>query len=293
MSNPGSKAKFQEKSRSSPPSANDKKAKAKEYEEQRKNTRLMQAGLIEKPVVTINDTEIFVAAQRLMLREGSDPSTEAKGFLQKDQRVAIRKRVEVAMIPPIERLQVATPTVVDVLGWIDAVKNEKPTLLPAPSEEAAAPAPAPAAAATAAATAAASAGTSAAAASSSASKKTVAASDVNVQVKTAPQGLLASFWAKSHAAVLRHVFFREKVDKSDAGLAKRFALVDSDSSGTISSKEMKDYILSVYGEGQQKVVNAMMKAADTNQDGEVDLDEFKVFMRGMPDTKKREGSFKK
>ena len=43
-------------------------------------------------------------------------------------------------MPPVERLQVALPSAVDVLGWVNAEKNGSPTLVPEPEEEVAAPA---------------------------------------------------------------------------------------------------------------------------------------------------------
>merc|ERR1712046_472066 len=65
------------------------------------------------------------------------------------------------------------------------------------------------------------------------------------------------------------------IDKSDAGLEKAFKSVDADSSGKISSAEMEAYILKVYGKGlDEKIVSDMMAAADTDKDGEVDLEEF-------------------
>ena len=72
---------------------------------------------------------------------------------------------------------------------------------------------------------------------------------------------------------------------------KSFQTVDKDGSGKVSADEMQQYILSVYGNNtnQTATVKAIMKAADTNKDGEIDLEEFKSFMRAMPDTKKRSG----
>lgn len=75
------------------------------------------------------------------------------------------------------------------------------------------------------------------------------------------------------------------VDKSDAGLEAMFKSMDADGSGKVSEEEMKAAILKVYGEGlKDEILKEMMKAADTNNDGEVDLDEFKTIMRAGPDS---------
>jgi len=76
------------------------------------------------------------------------------------------------------------------------------------------------------------------------------------------------------------------IDKSDEGLAKLFASVDSDGSGKISEEEMKAAIAKAYGKAlDDKVLKEMMAAADTNNDGEIDLEEFKVIMRAGPEKK--------
>jgi Ca2+-binding EF-hand superfamily protein len=87
------------------------------------------------------------------------------------------------------------------------------------------------------------------------------------------------------AAAFQSVF-SANVDKSDAGLEKAFKGVDADSSGKISAKEMNAHITKVYGaEMDESIVKEMFKVADTDGDGEVDLNEFKVIMRAGPDSK--------
>jgi Ca2+-binding EF-hand superfamily protein len=87
------------------------------------------------------------------------------------------------------------------------------------------------------------------------------------------------------AAAFQSVF-GANVDKSDAGLEKAFKGVDADSSGKISAKEMNAHITKVYGaEMDESIVKEMFKVADTDGDGEVDLNEFKVIMRAGPDSK--------
>ena len=66
---------------------------AKEYEAKRKgrDTLLLEANVSEKKAANeCNDEEIYVAAQKLMLRELCDPTSTQCGFVQKDQQVAIR-----------------------------------------------------------------------------------------------------------------------------------------------------------------------------------------------------------
>ena len=80
--------------------------------------------------------------------------------------------------------------------------------------------------------------------------------------------------------------FASTVDKSDEGLAKAFKKVDVDSSGNISAAEMSAHIAAVYGGAMdESITTEMLKAADTDGDGEVSLDEFKTIMRAGPDVK--------
>jgi len=80
--------------------------------------------------------------------------------------------------------------------------------------------------------------------------------------------------------------FGGDIDKSDEGLAKLFASVDTDGSGKISEVEMKEAVAKAYGKPlEEDVFQKMMKTADTDGDGEIDLEEFKVIMRAGPDTK--------
>ena len=75
-------------------------------------------------------------------------------------------------------------------------------------------------------------------------------------------------------------------DKSDAGLEKAFQAIDTDKSGKISPDELKEHIKGVYGRSlSAKKLNSMFTEADTNGDGEVDLQEFKVIMRAAPSNK--------
>ena len=87
------------------------------------------------------------------------------------------------------------------------------------------------------------------------------------------------------AAAFQSVF-GANIDKSDGGLEKAFKGVDADSSGKISAKEMNAHITKVYGaEMDESIVKEMFKVADTDGDGEVDLNEFKTIMRAGPDSK--------
>jgi len=71
------------------------------------------------------------------------------------------------------------------------------------------------------------------------------------------------------------------IDTSDEGLSKAFRAIDTDGGGSISRDELRAYAVSI-SKGQQldnNALDAMMKAADTNGDNEVDLEEFKSFVR--------------
>ena len=79
------------------------------------------------------------------------------------------------------------------------------------------------------------------------------------------------------------IAFGEEMDKSDASLEAAFAKLDTDHSGKIDRNEMKAYILSVYDRGiDDKTIGDMMARAGANNDGDVDLDEFKAIMRAGP-----------
>jgi len=76
-----------------------------------------------------------------------------------------------------------------------------------------------------------------------------------------------------------------KVDKDDEALEIMFHDIDVDKSGSISYDEMRDAIVHTFGEqgfDQAKMLE-MLKAADADGDGEVDLDEFKAFVRAIPE----------
>ena len=75
------------------------------------------------------------------------------------------------------------------------------------------------------------------------------------------------------------------VDKSDAGLEAAFAKMDKNNNGKINTAELKAYILQSYGSTiDDKTIREMMATADTNRDGEMDLNEFKVVIRAGPKT---------
>ena len=99
---------------------------------------------------------------------------------------------------------------------------------------------------------------------------------------------LSSNKLAGEASIWQEVF-GEDIDKSDAGLEAAFAKVDVDKSGKINAAEMKAYILSVYEKGlDDKSFGEMIATADTNNDGEIDLDKFKIIMRAGP--KKSDGA---
>lgn len=79
-------------------------------------------------------------------------------------------------------------------------------------------------------------------------------------------------FAKLGAAAGFQSIFGADIDKSDEGLEKAFKDVDTDGSGKISEDEMKAAIEKMYGKAlDEKVLKEMMAAADTNNDGEIDV----------------------
>jgi len=264
--------------------AAERKARQKNYD-QKRNSKERGDDIPERaPKVKVIDTEIFVVTQRLMLREGSDLMSGQIGFVQKGQRVAIRKTGTAPTMPPTERLQVATPGEPATLGWINAEKQGEPTTVPEAVET---PVAAPAVEMPVAAPAVESRTEKAAPPEISLPPT----SDMEITVDLGDGSFIRkrfeNFWARANAkvmhATLAAVFFKDKVDKSDAALAARFKAIDADKSGSISTAELRTYILRLYPGADKSIVAVMMKAADTNGDGEVDLTEFKTFMRAMPD----------
>ena len=77
------------------------------------------------------------------------------------------------------------------------------------------------------------------------------------------------------------------VDQSDEALEKAFNDTDTDKSGKIASPEMVKYIKKMYGtDVDSELVEAMMREADKDDDGEIDMEEFKIIMRAGPKSKK-------
>jgi hypothetical protein len=75
------------------------------------------------------------------------------------------------------------------------------------------------------------------------------------------------------------------VDASDEGLEKLFKSLDADASGNISKDELATAITQLYKKAlDDALIDDMMKTADTDNDGEISLEEFKVIMRAGPRT---------
>ena len=77
------------------------------------------------------------------------------------------------------------------------------------------------------------------------------------------------------------------VDLSDKGLEDAFKGLDTDGSGKCSNAELEAYIRKVHKKKLgPEAIASMMAEADTDKDGEVDLEEFKLIMRGAPKAEK-------
>ena len=80
--------------------------------------------------------------------------------------------------------------------------------------------------------------------------------------------------------------FGEDIDKSDSGLELEFDKMDKNGSGMIDASEMKVYLNRVYEKRlDDKTIAKMIEEADLNQDGAMDLNEFKIIMRAGPKKK--------
>lgn len=77
-----------------------------------------------------------------------------------------------------------------------------------------------------------------------------------------------------------------RIAKDDASLAVEFEKIDVDNTGSADRSELEAYLREVHGDKfDQKTIDAMMKAADANNDNRVDFEEFKAIVRSGPDTK--------
>lgn len=73
------------------------------------------------------------------------------------------------------------------------------------------------------------------------------------------------------------------VDLSDKALEEAFRGIDTDNSGACSGTELVVYIKQVHNKRMGPgAIKSMMAEADTDEDGAVDLEEFKLIMRGGP-----------
>ena len=89
-----------------------------------------------------------------------------------------------------------------------------------------------------------------------------------------------AFGAKGGFQAVMAGFGGGSIDTSDAGLEKLFTQLDADEGGSISRDEIVEAITKLYGVAlDPSLVEQMMNAADTDNSGEIDLDEFKTIMR--------------
>ena len=70
---------------------------------------------------------------------------------------------------------------------------------------------------------------------------------------------------------------------ADEKLEKLFKDIDVDGSGEILRDEMEPVIKRMFGDDiDASVIDEIMKAGDTDNDGDIDLEEFKVIMKAVP-----------
>ena len=80
-----------------------------------------------------------------------------------------------------------------------------------------------------------------------------------------------------------------KVDLSEEALEEAFKGLDKDNSGALSNAELEVYIQTVHkNKMRPAAIASMLAEADTDKDGEVSLDEFKLVMRGAPKARKEQ-----
>jgi hypothetical protein len=97
------------------------------------------------------------------------------------------------------------------------------------------------------------------------------------------QADLAKWWAERNFRAAGYNELGEGDDgPSDESLEKLFKELDANGSGDVSRDEVEGAIFKLFGKVEQKVVEEMMAAADTDGDGEISVDEFKKVMRAGP-----------
>ena len=93
--------------------------------------------------------------------------------------------------------------------------------------------------------------------------------------------------AESQSRVLTHSQIKELtqlmcafyVERDDSKLDRLFQLYDLNSNGSISASELKLVMKAISPEGvDDETIHTMIEEADTNHNGEIELDEFRAVM---------------
>ena len=85
------------------------------------------------------------------------------------------------------------------------------------------------------------------------------------------------------AGVWRSLRRKGSNDLSDEALRAAFDGIDLDKSGTVEKEELRKAIMEANPLATEKVVQEMLRFADTDGDGTVDFEEYKAIMRSGAD----------
>ncbi len=97
------------------------------------------------------------------------------------------------------------------------------------------------------------------------------------------QADINKWWAERNLRAQGYDGLAEDPDSpSDETLERLFHDIDENGSGEIDRREMQEAIAKVFGKLEPHVVDEMMKAADTDGDGDISMEEYKIIMRAGP-----------
>ena len=104
--------------------------------------------------------------------------------------------------------------------------------------------------------------------------------------KAAVKGVIAANMMKTFVGGAKATSLERKLTEEDIGdLKETFAMFDKDGGGTISMAELKGVMERLGTKVSDKELREIISTVDENNDGEIDLEEFIMMMKKMPEKK--------